>query len=237
MIHGAVGKEHLGPTHRSIVQELWKDTRYGPDRTAAFLTDGPYLATAFLDEYGFSIGITDCAPESEKVRKKIQVEIAKAISEYNTIIETEPKSKAEEEYREQQIVAVLSEMQGMGLKIAQEEFSEDNAVRIMAKKIGGGAKGDPSNVTQIGALLGQQFIFGKRPENQITGKTRALCTSEPGSKSIEAQGCVLHSFSAYGLSLLTCYAPFSLLGIGIRGRFFIAPLITCSYVLASIIKA
>jgi len=195
LVHGAVTKSQMGPTHRSIVQELWKDIRYGPSRAADFLTDAPYLATAFLDEYGFSIGITDCAPESKKLKDKIAAEIAKARAEYNALVGTEPQSKAEKDYKEQQIVAVLSEMQGMGLKIAQEEFSEDNAVRIMAKKIGGGAKGDPSNVTQIEALLGQQFIFGKRPDNQITGKKRTLCTFEPGSKSLESQGCVLHSFS------------------------------------------
>jgi len=195
LIHGRMKKEHMGPTHRSIVQELWKDTRYGPTRAADFLTDAPYLATAFLDDHGFSVGITDCDPDSDKLKAKIAEEIARARTEYKALLSIEPKSKTEQEYIDQQIVAVLSEIQGMGLKITEDVFSEDNAVRIMSKKIGGGAKGDIPNVTQMAAVLGEQFIFGKRPEKQITGKTRTLCAFEPGSKSLESQGCVLRSFS------------------------------------------
>lgn len=194
LIHGRMKKEQMGPTHRSIVQELWKDIRYGPSRAADFLTDAPYLATAFLDDHGFSVGITDCAPESEKLRARIVEEIAKVRTEHKALLDIEPKSKIEEEYIEQEIVAVLTGLTSMGLKI-QDEFPEDNAVRIMSKKIGGGAKGDIPNVTQMAAVLGEQFIFGKRPEKQITGKTRTLCAFEPGSKSMESQGCVFHSFS------------------------------------------
>jgi len=195
LISGRIKKEHIGPTHRSIVQELWKDNRYGKTRAADFLTDAPYLSRAFHDYYGFSVGITDCDPESDELRSRIAVEIARIRTEYKALLSLEPKSKTEQEYIDQQIVAVLSEIQGMGLKITKDVFSEDNAVRIMSKKIGGGAKGDIPNVTQMAAVLGEQFILGKQPEKQITGKSRILCAFEPGSKSLESQGCILRSFS------------------------------------------
>jgi DNA-directed RNA polymerase beta' subunit len=65
----------------------------------------------------------------------------------------------------------------------------------MSKDIGGGAKGDTMNVTQMKSGLFQQHIFGGRPPLQITGGTRALCTFEEGSKALEAHGCVFQSFS------------------------------------------
>lgn len=195
LVSGAVTSKQLSTTHRSIVQELRKDYRYGPERAIDLLTDAPYLATAFLDEYGFTVGIEDCAPASKKLRKLIQKEIAIVRNQYEAIINEPVKSKTEEEYREKQIVALLAGLQGLGLKLAQEEYDEDNAIRIMAKEIGGGAKGNKHNVTQIAALLGEQFIFGERPKNQITGGTRALCTFAPGEKSMESGGCVMHSFA------------------------------------------
>ena len=200
LVHGAVTSKQLSTAHRSIIQELRKDPRYGSDRAIDLLTDAPYLATAYLDAHGFSVGITDCAPAMGKDNKRVQKAVAQARNQYEAILNEPTKSKVEEVYKEQQIVALLSELQGMELNLAKDRFSGDNAIRIMAKEIGGGAKGNKHNVTQIAALLGQQFIFGNRPENQITGKTRALCTFASGDTSMESKGCVLHSFSE-GLSM------------------------------------
>jgi len=54
----------------------------------------------------------------------------------------------------------LSEIQGMGLKITKDVFSEDNAVRIMSKKIGGGAKGDIPKCNSNGSRIGRTIYIG-----------------------------------------------------------------------------
>lgn len=190
LVRGVIKGKHLGTAHRSILQDMRKDPRYGTERAVNFLTDAPFLGTAWLDEYGFSVGITDCAPESEACMKQVEQQKEIGRKQYETIINEPVKSKAEEEYKEKQIVASLLSMGGVKL-----EYSEDNAVRIMAKEIGGGAKGSPSNVMQMGGMVGQQFILGERPQLQLTGKQRTLCTFSPGETSMESRGCVLHSFS------------------------------------------
>jgi len=195
LVKGNIGSGELGTAHRSILQEMRKDLKYGPKRAIGFLTDAPYVATEFLNEYGFSIGIDDCNPDSKRVRELINAKIAEIRNQYEILVNEFVSTEVEREYKENQIVALLQELGGLGSKVVKESYSEDNAIRIMAKEIGGGAKGSKHNVTQISALLGEQFIFGERPKKQITGGTRTLCTFESGETSMESQGCVLSSFS------------------------------------------
>lgn len=195
LVHGSINSGVLGTAHRSILQELRKDIRYGPKRAIDFITDATYLYKAYLDEYGFSVGIDDCNPDSERARNLISAKVAEVRNRYELLMAEEVNSQVELEYKENQIIVLLQELSALGTKVVKESYSDDNAIRIMAKEIGGGAKGSAHNVTQISALLGEQFILGGLPEKQMTGGTRSLCTFESGETSMESQGCVLHSFS------------------------------------------
>lgn len=58
LLRGQIRKDHVGPSHRSLIQELWKN--YGRERTAAFLSDAPKVLQKFLDIRGFTVGARDC---------------------------------------------------------------------------------------------------------------------------------------------------------------------------------
>jgi DNA-directed RNA polymerase beta' subunit len=196
LVKGKITDRHMGTAHRSIMQEIRKNTRFGPDRAAELLTDAPYLARVYLDTYGFTIGITDCNPKSEKIRKAIDIKVAQSRIAYNQVLRQPAHSDVEKEYKENQLNAALQGIGGIGQEIAEKEYSEYNAIRIMAKKLGAGAKGSDNNIRQLSAVIGQQYIFGKRPESKVSGGTRVMCTFDAGDESMEAHGCVLNSFSS-----------------------------------------
>ena len=58
LIEGVLTKSHVGPSGRSIVQELAK--HYSLNRASDFLTDAPHLLNIYLVNRGFTVGINDC---------------------------------------------------------------------------------------------------------------------------------------------------------------------------------
>jgi DNA-directed RNA polymerase beta' subunit/DNA-directed RNA polymerase subunit K/omega len=58
LISGILTKSHVGPSSRSIIQELVK--HYSIDRAADFLTDAPHLLNIYIVNRGFTVGINDC---------------------------------------------------------------------------------------------------------------------------------------------------------------------------------
>lgn len=58
LISGVLTKSHVGPSSRSITQELVK--HYSLDRGADFLTDAPHLLNIYVVNRGFTVGINDC---------------------------------------------------------------------------------------------------------------------------------------------------------------------------------
>ena len=58
LIDGVLNKSHLGPSGRSIVQELVK--HYSIYRASDFLTDAPHLLNIYIVNRGFTVGINDC---------------------------------------------------------------------------------------------------------------------------------------------------------------------------------
>jgi len=58
LISGVLTKSHVGPSSRSITQELVK--HYSLDRGADFLTDAPHLLNIYIVNRGFTVGINDC---------------------------------------------------------------------------------------------------------------------------------------------------------------------------------
>ena len=58
LIEGVLNKSHVGPSSRSIVQELVK--HYSIYRASDFLTDAPHLLNIYIVNRGFTVGINDC---------------------------------------------------------------------------------------------------------------------------------------------------------------------------------
>ncbi len=73
IVSGILTKAHLGPTSRSVVQELVK--HYTIYRASDFLTDAPHLLNIYIANRGFSVGISDCenvVVDSKAVQANLQ---------------------------------------------------------------------------------------------------------------------------------------------------------------------
>jgi len=188
LINGVITKEHIGSSHRSIIQLMYK--QYGKDRTVDFLTDVYNIAGKYLNTHGFSVGMDDCFLRGKNSQKVIENEIQKARI-LTKAMGTKLLDPLEEERRENQIMAYLNTAKGMGVKISKENLKADNSLNVMAKS---GAKGSTHNIAQITGILGQQFLKGQRMPESISGGNRSLPYFPEDSVDPEARGFVSNSF-------------------------------------------
>ncbi len=188
LTNGIITKSHIGTTHGSIVQELWK--RYGRNRTTDFLTDAPFVLNRWLDDQPFTVSLEDCYPRNSEHRKLVAEEITKA----KMIVQSMGVQLAdplEEERREREVISYLNIAKDIGARVSKENLPPDNALKIMSLS---GAKGSEYNIGQITSTLGQMFIRGKRMKLAISGGTRCLPYFEEGDLDPEARGFCVRSF-------------------------------------------
>lgn len=194
LINGVITKDHIGTSHNSIIQVLWKD--YGRNRTVEFLSDLPHVIDQWLTGYGFSVGLKDCLPRDDRHEKMIKEEIAKAKLQIQALGKP-PEDPLERERYERKVAAIVRSVKDIGARIIKEQLDPRNALRVMALSK---AKGSEFNIAQIMGLLGQQFLKGERLKPGITQKRRCLPYFDPDDDyDIEARGFCVHGF-VQGLS-------------------------------------
>lgn len=193
LISGTITKDHIGSSHGSIIQAMYKI--YGQDRVVDFLTDLYNMSGQYLDTIGFSVGLDDCLLQGDDPQKLIQYEVqrAKMLVKAMGIKLDDP---LEEERREKQIMAYLNTAKGLGGRISAERLGPNNAFNIMAKS---GAKGSIINIAKITGILGQQFVKGQRMPESMSGGTRSLPYFPENSLDPAARGFISNSFLS-GLS-------------------------------------
>lgn len=198
LITGKVTKAHVGAAHRSIIQELWSD--YGAERTAAFLTDAPWVLNKWIYETGFSVSLRDCVnfvtgPDGVEVDRNLEVLKSELAQLRVTLKALGPKSDdpLEEKFRQQKILENVDIVSAVGVRLADEVLTESNRIGIMTAK-GAGTKGDKFNLSQIMSAVGQQNFNGDRIQPHTMGNTRTLCMFDPEDERPESQGLVVHSF-------------------------------------------
>lgn len=196
---GQLKKAHVGASHRSIIQELWKN--YDPKTTSTFFTEAPWILNKWLIERGFSVGLLDCVnlaidettgEEYDKNQLIMKKELA------NTYIQIEAlggkkDDDFEEEYRQRKIDSAVNIAQGVGLRLAKEVLSGDNSIGVMTE-YGAGTKGGVANIGQMFGSVGQQYYHGKRLEPSITNNTRLLPCFDSNDNNPEANAFIPESF-------------------------------------------
>lgn len=188
LISGTLNSSNIGSASGSIIQALYKD--YGQARTVNFLTDIYRTAGAYLDTHGFSIGMDDCFLQGKDSGKVIEFEVQKARMLAKSM-GVKLLDSMEEERRETQVKAYLDTAKNFGTRISKNNLAPDNSFNIMAKS---GAKGSTSNIAQITGILGQQFIYGQRMPEAISGRTRSLHYFPENSLEPAARGFITHSY-------------------------------------------
>lgn len=191
LIKGIINDSHISSAANSIVHHLWKD--YGKVRTAAFITDGTFLADWFIFNYGFSVGINDFIGHNPgEISATVEKEINNTYESIFTLGKEKKNSTPEEKmYREQQIHGFTNNSSNIGKLIAKNNLFTNNSLNIMSES---GAKGNAVNTAQITGLCGQQFNRRFRPIPTIDGGKRCLPYFPRNSKLLEARGMIRTSF-------------------------------------------
>ena len=199
LVSGRLRKSHVGASHRSIIQELWKN--YGSKRTADFFTDAPWVINKWLIERGFSVGILDTinlavdentGAEYDKNKRILEQELAKIYVQLEALGGKSPDA-TEEAFRQRQINNLVNIAGGIGLRLAKEVLSGDNSIGVMTDQ-GAGTKGGIANIGQMMGSVGQQFYRGERLKATLTGGTRLLPTYDENDNNPEAHGFIPVSF-------------------------------------------
>ncbi len=215
LVHGTITSDHIGNSHRGIVQDIHKF--YGYMRAAQFITDVTRALRIFLDRRGFTVGIDDCEYGQGTIRRPImvngkekkdeqgnviteEVSVQKLINDIFTEAEARNvalgpprEDESEEIERERAVVAIVNSARNSGIKLIKEIMDVDNAIRIMSKQ-GAGSKGSDFNSLQINVGLLQQYYNDQRIQRNLTEDTRSLVLFKPGDNSLESQGFIKRSF-------------------------------------------
>lgn len=212
LISGILKKAHVGISSRSIIQELWK--KYGPQRTADFFTDAPWVINKWIIEYGFSVGMLDCinfaidpqtGEEYDRSKRVLDRELAKIYIQLEAL-GSKLNDPIEESFRQRQITNLVNVAQGIGLKLAKEVLSgntteqlvgikpgTENSIGVMTDQ-GAGTKGGIANIGQMFGAVGQQFYRGERLKPTLSGGRRLLPTYDFDDPNPVAHGFIPDSF-------------------------------------------
>lgn len=199
LIAGRLKKSHVGTSHRSIIQELYK--KYGPQRTADFFTDAPWVVNKWLIERGFSVGLLDMVSlaiddatgeEYDRNKRVLEQELAKIYVQLEAL-GGKLEDPIEESFRQRQINNLVNVAQGIGLRLAKDVLTGENSIGVMTDQ-GAGTKGGIANIGQMMGSVGQQYYRGERLKPTLTGGRRLLPTYDEDDHNPEANAFIPVSF-------------------------------------------
>jgi DNA-directed RNA polymerase II subunit RPB1 len=191
-ISGFLTKAHVGPSPRSIIQDI--HYFFGPDRAGDFITDATWVLNRYITLVGHSVSLDDYLPPQE-VREQFEREMQETIIKQEEVVRTLEEEKATattEDHRrflEQKEVGILKGLTAMGVKKLRDFYDfVANPLLWMFKEVGGGAKGDIMGLAQASSMAGQQLYRQARPEPMLGARERCLPTRSPYDPDPEARG-------------------------------------------------
>ncbi len=194
-LEGVLDKASIGAEQpESLLHWLVKE--YGEDIARLFLDRVYRMFLRFAEKYGFTMGYTHLLvprKAKERIREIIEEkkkEVYDLIEKYRRR-ELEPRpGRTLEETLEDEIINLLSKkLLDDVADVITPYFPMTNPVIIMART---GARGNPVNLTQMAALLGQQTIRGRRITRGYHKRT--LPHFKQGDLGPEARGFISHGF-------------------------------------------
>jgi len=191
------GKIVEGEWHKGLIKEgdgsLIKEIYFklGEKEAFEFLYKVYRLGIKVLNKHGLTLTIDDSNLPKE-VREKIKELIKKSYERVEKLIKKKETKKLKplpgktlEETLEIEIVKELNELRTEIGKLVENSLNQETGTMIMSKS---GAKGKLLNLVQIGGLVGQQSIEGKRIEFGYKG--RNLTLFKKGEQNPIAKGFV-----------------------------------------------
>lgn len=175
MVSGVLDEKTYGAgKYTSILLRIRRD--YGADVARQFLDDSSNMLLYIIQDYALTMGldevdITNIMPEIDQVMIDASNECQMYITAYQEDDrETMPcaPGRTYKETLELKIKGILNQTRDKAGKIAQKELGDDAHSVIMTKS---GARGNPLNLTQMAACVGQQAVRGDRIHRGFTDRT------------------------------------------------------------------
>lgn len=190
LIQGEITKDHVGESHGSIIQAIWKD--YGPGRAADFLSDTTFLVNRWLQTVSLTVSIKDCTIQDKTIQDKIAAEYESTVRQVEAILgKSQLVDPLEKERQEKQVIAQLQDYKTKIGKTIQQNLAPDNSFSVM---ITSKAKGNEAYIAQIMGALGQQFIMNKRAPLTISNGKRCLAYFSEDNLNPKTRGFCISSF-------------------------------------------
>ncbi|HLC67033.1 MAG TPA: DNA-directed RNA polymerase subunit A', partial [Candidatus Nanoarchaeia archaeon] len=192
---GIMDSANLGQGAGLMLRNIHK--QYGETFTVDFLHKLYKLALAALLYRGFSVSISDIDLPTEAVQK-IEEElnagedmVDKLIGMYySRELETFP-GKTLEETLEMKILEVLNKVRNKTGKLVTDFGKQGTGCNIMTRS---GARGNPINMAQMAACVGQQALRGRRIDKGY--RNRTLSSFKENDLRPAARGFIRHGFKA-----------------------------------------
>ena len=191
---GLMDKANLGQESGLMLRNIYE--LYGPSYTANLLGKISKLGIGVLARRGFSIGISDMDSPKE-TEDNIKDIIRKAEEEAFDLINKYYAGKLEslpgrtvQETLELKVLEALNKARNKSGDVALRQV-QDSAALVMAKS---GSRGDPLQIAQMIALVGQQALRGRRIDHGF--KNRTLSYFKAKDISPDARGFIKNSFKS-----------------------------------------
>ena len=178
---------------KGIVHVMYND--YGATDTTMFLDSLQRVVEDYLVLNGFSVGISDLVADDATKESIVGIikQRKREIEDIQTLVHSDlfenNTGKTNQQEFEDQAFSVLNKATQDAGKAVQESLSVENRLVAMIKS---GSKGDPLNIAQMIACLGQQSIEGKRIQYGLTDRT--LPHYKKYDDGAEARGFIESSF-------------------------------------------
>ena len=186
------GDIYMKPS-KGIIHVTYND--HGPQDTVDLLDALQNTVEHFLVMNGFSVGISDLIADEktkEEIDAKIQErkkKVEQLIIQVHLDLFDNNTGKTNQQEFEDQIFGILNQATSDAGKTGQDSLSQENRLLAMVRS---GSKGEPLNVAQMMACLGQTAIEGKRVPYGFTDRT--LPHYKKYDDSAESRGFIESSF-------------------------------------------
>ena len=154
LIQGMICKKTVGTSTGGIIHKIWIEI--SPQKTTEFLSNCQKLINNYLLLSGWTIGIDDmiCDKKTNDEISEILKNMEKQIDEYWNDVKKDKIDAFEKKANNE-----LNNARDNAGKVVQKYLSSKNHLKNM---VSAGSKGNPTNISQIMAFVGQQNVEGKR---------------------------------------------------------------------------
>jgi len=194
LVSGVIDRRSIGAEQsESLLHRIIKD--YGTRAGREFLNKITHLLKLFITMRGFTYSYEQLvlSPTAEsridKTMERVQKNVEKLIEEYRKGTLPRLPGQTLEESFEIYVMNELAKARDEAGKIADEDFTIENAGIIMTRT---GARGSSLNIGQMSACVGQQSVRGKRILRGYLD--RALPHFKSGDPTPKARGFVYSSY-------------------------------------------